>query len=154
MLVRGMEHLDEYTTSALCKLWEANSARSLCEDLTTTVYHIGFSEESGEVTTFAYRSSSNFASERLQHGFAVKPECVVPDGDDILALIEPTMEEQRRTQAKVALEKRIHIGGEAIAMHLTDQGCNTFRLFRFPDYEAQMEHALRSSMRSKFSGNQ
>ena len=146
MLVDGLEELNEYTPKALREMWADAGDRDLIpEGLTTTIYMVGFSERSGEMVSFAYRSENNFDSERLgvpgQNLWAVKPEAQVPEGQDIWALFKPMMMEQRANQVDLPLNERIEIGGDAIAMHLSEEGCRTFKLFSFPDREEQLEQA-------------
>lgn len=137
MVLRGIENLDYHTPGELHCLWEQYKAESsLTDGLTTTVYHFGFSEDSGNVISFAYRSTTNFASERLQFGVGVKPECTVPEAN-LLDHIESMMYEQRSIQATKPLSERVHIGGKAIAIHLTQQSCNFTELFEFADFRRQ-----------------
>lgn len=134
MRVAGIENLDYHTPSSLKQAWEGFCSRENPPPGTTTVYHIGFSEETGEVVTFAYRSKNDFSSERIPYGLACKPDCSVPDGDDLTALIRPMMEEQREIQSKIPADERIYIGGEANAIRLTPDGCRQWTLFRFADF--------------------
>ena len=105
------------------------------------MYHFGFSEDTGEIATFAYRSTNDFASERLQHGTGVKPECSVPDGK-LYEHLPSMMQEQRAIQAEKPLPERVHIGGEAMAIHLTAETCKYSRLFAFPDFQDQSAGAF------------
>jgi hypothetical protein len=47
--------------------------------MTTTVYHFGFSEVTGLIHSFAYRSANNFQSEKIAYGLGIKPECTIPE---------------------------------------------------------------------------
>jgi hypothetical protein len=144
MLVSGIEQLDQFTPEHLRELWENfNSEHSSLQGKTTTVYHFGVSEATQEITTFAYRSYRDFESERLPHGTGAKPDCAIPEGEvNIYEHIRSMMEEQRALQAKLRLPEQIHIGGEAMAIHLTANGCNHHRMFQFPDYDEQVAQAL------------
>ena len=135
--VDGIESLDVETPELLRAQW-ADFQRELSglQGKTTTIYHFGFSESTGEMTGFAYRSVNDFASERIAHGIGSKPGDVMPPGDELD--IKAMMDEQRRLQSKVPADKRIYIGGDAMAIHLTRDRCIHEHLFRFPDYA---EHA-------------
>lgn len=150
MFVTGIEHLDYRAPAALRKIWETfSSEQSGLEGKTTTIYHFGVSEESGEMTGFAYRSANDFRSERLSGGTARKPYCDVPEGENLVQLIPGMMEDQRRRQAAAPVADRIYIGGQAMAIHLTPADCRTWCVFEFPDYRAQAREALRQSERNR-----
>lgn len=144
MVIRGIENLDYHTPNALRSLWEQYKADySLLDDMTTTIYHFGFSEESGNVVSFVYRSTAGFASERLQFGVGVKPECTIPD-ENLLEHLEAMMHEQRSLQSLKPLPQRIHIGGKAYAIHLTKQACTFTELFEFSDFRLQESEVYQS----------
>lgn len=138
MVLKGIENLDFHTPDALRAMWsEYKREYSVAAKLTTTIYHFGFSEVTGQVHAYAYRSTRDFVSERLSYGIGVKPECTVREGN-LLEHVPAMMEEQRRLQASKPLPEQVFIGGEAIGMHLTKDACTIFRLFEFGDYSAQL----------------
>lgn len=142
LLVRGIENLDHHTPRALQSLWAAfQQEHSELQGRTTTIYHFGISEETEEVVSFAYRSTNDFRSERLEYGTGVKPHCSVPEGN-LYELIPGMLEEQRSIQQQEPFSERIHIGGEAIAIHLTPHACTFSRIHLFADFEDQMRRAL------------
>ncbi len=147
MLVHGIEHLDYFASDYLQKAWARwKDERSIPEDTTTTVYCFGISERTGNAVIFVYRSADDFISQRIDpeqgNVIGAKPDCTLPSGPDLLQAIKPMMLEQRELQSELPMHERIHIGGEAIAMHLTSEGCRIFSLFRFDDFEDQMQQAL------------
>lgn len=113
--------------------------------MTTTVYHFGISEGGGDVVAYAYRSTNDFISEKVPVGIGVKPACTIPDYDlgCLLAQVEAMMNEQRRLEELQPPSQRLHIGGEAHAIHLTKMGCTCGCLFRFADFEAQASQIFR-----------
>jgi hypothetical protein len=142
MLLRGIENLDFHAPAALRDLWSSYIIEySLTSGSTTTVYHFGFSEDSGEIAAFAYRSTNNFVSERLAYGTGVKPECSVPEGN-LYEHLQTMMLEQRSIQAGIPASERIYIGGEAMAIHLTAEACTYSTLFAFPDFHDQSRMAF------------
>lgn len=148
MLVRGIEHLDDFAPDYLRSTWERWKLKgNMPAGATTTVYCFGISEETGHTVIFAYRSADDFESQRIETTSTVigaKPDCALPreDEPDILQAVQRMMLEQRALQAAVPRAKRISIGGEAIAMHLTSDECRIFPFFRFNDFDEQMEQAM------------
>jgi hypothetical protein len=137
MIARGIHNLDCHTPGALRKNWKDYKAEySLLDDCTTTVYQFGLSEETDQIVGFAYRSTSNFNSEALGYGVGVKPECTIPNYN-IMESIPSMMNEQRQIQEKETDGKKIHIGGEIYAIHLTKQGCTLFKMAESSDFRTQ-----------------
>ena len=138
-------NLDYHTPKGLINLWdEYKSKFSLPDDLTTTVYQFGFSAEERVIVSFAYRSTNDFMSEKLQYGTAIKPECSnIPEGN-LIDLIPKIMKEQRKIEEKLPLGSRLYIGGEIHALYLTANGCNSFKLGEFSDFEDQMYEIFRN----------
>ncbi|RZZ84775.1 hypothetical protein [Pseudoxanthomonas winnipegensis] len=142
MLVHGIENLDEHAPRKLAELWDEFTALpEYIDGKTTTIYHFGISEESGEVAAFAYRSANGFASERIGYGIATKPGVEVPDGN-LIDHIKEVMDRQRRSEAASGSADRVHIGGEAIAIHLTANECKHSSLFQFEDFEQDSAEAF------------
>lgn len=148
MMVRGIENLDFHTANGLRTLWAEHEEQYVLAGMTTTVYQFGLSEDSGEMVGFAYRSQNNFISERLEYGIGVKPECSIPEGN-LLEHIETMMNEQREIQSTVPASERVYIGGEAVALHLTKDGCRMWRLFEFPDFRANQNAIFREYERDR-----
>lgn len=148
MIVRGILTLDFHTPNGLRELWSKYKEKySVPEGLTTTVYQFGISEEDDSVVSFAYRSTNDFESEQLQYGIGVKPECTVPEGDLIKALPQ-IMAEQRQIQEAKPKESRLYIGGEIQALQLTANGCLSFKVGQFPDFETH-ERAIFENYRKE-----
>ncbi len=130
-LARDIHHLDNFVTPALRDL---GTEFELNEELTTTVYHVGYSEEESRYVGFAYRSTDSFASERLEYGFRVKPPVEVqpPENfpDDFVAIIT----KQKQIDDQKPMSERVHIGGE-IHLLLMQEGSMVVRtVHRFDEY--------------------
>jgi hypothetical protein len=137
MLVRGIDHLNYHTPGALISIW--NSLRDeypIPDDVTTTVYHFGFSEEDGTIHTFVYRSTNKFMSEILPYSIIVKPKCEVAENPIFPFCITQMMEEQRIIQNSLPENERVYIGGRIQIHHLTKEGTNIYTLSQFEDYES------------------
>jgi hypothetical protein len=136
MVVKGIDHLDYHTPESLSGIWHTHQeTSSMPNNLTTTVYHFGFSEEEGVIHTYAYRSYNNFRSETLPYGMAVKPECEVPEVYQLPSDVKRMMDSQRTIQASLPKNERIYIGGQIMIHHLTDQGYSIYPFTEFADYE-------------------
>ena len=93
--VRGIDNLNEHSPGYLATMWSAYKLEiAIPDDLTTTVYHFGFSEKTGLIHSYAYRSATGFQSELLRYGTAQKPECSLPDDYRFPQDIEKMMDEQ------------------------------------------------------------
>jgi hypothetical protein len=142
MLVRGIDHLDCHTPSSLASRWQRFKQEfSIQDGMTTTIYHFGFSEDTGLVHSFAYRSTNDFRSERIQYGLAVKPECTVPDNCCLPRDIKMMMSDQRAVQESRPDDQRVYIGGEIVVHHLSGDGLSICTLDRFEEY-ARDEKAM------------
>jgi hypothetical protein len=138
--LRGIEDLDTQTTAILSNGWKDYKAQlKIDESVTTTIYHFGFSETTGLIRSFAYRSTDDFKSEPLPYGVSVKPEMATPPPYSLPADLLSMMEDQRALQLKSPPEKRLYIGGEIIAHHLMEAGCSIYQVARFADYDHHVE---------------
>jgi len=137
VIVRGIDNLDYHTPRALRMLWRQHKQElSIPDGLTTTVYHFGFSEETGLIHAYAYRSTGDFTSEKLEpYGLRLKPECQVPTDYSLPQDFITIMDEQRIVQASKPEEERIYIGGEIEVHYLSKSGFQAFTLHRFADYD-------------------
>ena len=142
MVLGGIMNLDYHTQNSLLELWNKYKGDfALPEEMTTTVYHFGISEETKKIVSFAYRSTNEFRSEAIQYGTAVKPECKILEGN-LIEIIPLMMQEQREIQESQPKESRIYIGGEINVMHLTENACNTFKIGEFPDFRQHRQFVL------------
>lgn len=140
MVVRGIEHLDYHTPDNLNRIWKNMKEEfPIPDNLTTTIYHFGFSEEDELIKSYAYRSINNFDSDPIIYGLGVKPECTVPENYQLPFNIPAMMQEQREIQALQPKESRLYIGGEIQITHLTKDGFNSYCLCKFDDYDADEE---------------
>jgi hypothetical protein len=145
MTVRGIEHLDHHAQGSLQSLWSRYREEiGFPAEVTTTIYHFGISEVSGEVAAFAYRSENDFQSHRLTHGMKVKPACEMPADYELPGGIVQIMESQRRHQATVPAHERLYIGGEIQLFMLSKQGTACARLHRFDDFEEHEDAMYRN----------
>lgn len=140
MVVRGIEHLDYHTPDSLNRIWSnLKEEFPIPDNCTTTIYHMGFSEEDQLIKSYAYRSTNDFDSEQLTYGLRYKPECTVPENYQLPFDIPSMMQEQRDIQALKPKENRLYIGGEIQITHLTKDGFNSYCLCKFDDYDADEE---------------
>ena len=138
MLCRDIDMLDVHAPEALRRVVADVTEQYGGIHGTTTVYHFGQSEATKEYVGYAYRSTADFASERLlAEGFGVKPPpadgiTVVPQTvEDVIALAELIKTEQDALDAAV----RLYIGGDLVMVHLEGGVMTAARIHRFDDYE-------------------
>jgi hypothetical protein len=150
MVLSGILNLDYHASAILRERWiKCRAEYSLPDGLTTTVYHFGLSEDDSSVCAFAYRSTNDFVSERLEYGFGLKPKCGLPEQGTLIENLPSMMEEQRKDQAGKSKSERLYIGGECIALHLTKEGCHAFTVFRFEDYLDDLKAILSNHLRAQ-----
>ncbi len=149
MAVKGIDHLDCFAPNSLASLWAGYKQQqvSLPNDITVTVYHFGFSETSKLIHSFAYRSMSDFRSNRLEYGVGLKPDCHLPDNYCFPRDIRKMMDEQRTIQASNPKSDRVYIGGEIEIHHLSENGFQVYTMDRFEDY-ARDETAIYDNFRA------
>jgi hypothetical protein len=133
LIVRGVDNLNYHTPRALRMLWQRYKQElSIPDRITTTVYHFGFSEDTGLIHSYAYRSISDFTSERIEpYGLRFKPECQVPANYSLPQDFITIMDEQRAVEASKPKEERLYIGGEIELHYLSKDGFRVYTLHRF-----------------------
>jgi hypothetical protein len=145
MIVRGIDNLNYHTPSILNNIWsDYKKEFSIEENITTTVYHFGFSEEDGTIHSYAYRSTNSFKSESLQYGVGVKPVCQIPEGFEFPKDIIKMMDEQRAIQNTLPKNERVYIGGKIQIHHLTNNGFNAYIFGQFADYESDDQAIIKN----------
>lgn len=137
----GIDNLSKHTPSNLATIWAVASTVA-GQSPTTTVYHFGFSENTGLIHSYAYRSANGFKEERLPYGLGAKPDCTMPSIYDLPEDIKPMMDEQRAIQAIRPENERVYIGGEVQVYHLTKGGFQVFTHAKFEDFEADQATIL------------
>jgi hypothetical protein len=135
MVVRGIENLDYHAPSILRTLWQAHKQEfSIPDDLTTSIYHFGFSEVENKIHSYRYKSANGFKSERLEQScMLVKPQCSIPMDNEPLD-IRKMMDEQRAIQASIPKSERVYIGGEIQVHHLSEAGFDVYTIHTFEDF--------------------
>jgi hypothetical protein len=142
LAVRGIDALNHHAPGALNSVWQGYKKElSIPDDMTATVYHFGFSEETGLIHAYAYRSAHDFNSDRLEpYGFRYKPEFPAPSEYPAVNLLNDLpgmMAAQRAVQAaKPSGGDKIYIGGEIQVHYLSKDGFKVFTLHRFDDYDS------------------
>ena len=126
-----VDAVDAHSPQELQALWsELNRHLPALRDQSATIYHFGISDDSGKVHGFAYRSGSDFRSERLDYGLGVKPELINKAGID-WSSFPACAPEIMRAQSQQEHEKpwdRVYIGGTTEVTHLTKDGFSIYSL--------------------------
>lgn len=111
MVLRDIEHLDEFATDVLTEIW-ASVADRLPQG-TTTIYTFGVNSD-GEVTGYAYRSANGWESEALPYAYGIKPALELPadfEVDGVGGLLALAKSQQEQDRARPRME-RVGIGGD------------------------------------------
>ena len=126
-----VDAVDAHAPQELQALWrELNRHVPALQDQTATIYHFGISDDSGKIHGFAYRSVSDFKSERLDYGLGVKPELTDMAGIDwnsFPACAPEIMRAQSRQEDQKPRD-RVYIGGTTEVTHLTKDGFSIYSL--------------------------
>ena len=128
-----VDAVDAHATQELQALWsELNRHVPALQDQTATIYHFGISDDSGKIHGFAYRSVSNFKSERLDYGLGVKPELMDKAGIDwnSFPACAPDIMQAQSRQEDAKPRDRVYIGGTTEVTHLTNDGFSIYSLGR------------------------
>jgi len=140
MVCRDFDMLDRLTPDLLQKI-----GRDVRDEFgpgmgPSTVYHFGYSDTLSQLVGFAYRSTKDYASERLHdNDFGVKPH------PQILPSVAPATPEEfvtlaatiRREQESKALADRVHIGGHLVCIHMEAGLITIAKVYRFDDFDRQ-----------------
>ena len=136
MVVSCIDNLDYHAPIRLRSLWrEFKEENSIPDNLSTTIYHFGFSIEDGTIHSYAYRSTNDFVSESLQYGIGIKPECPLPEGLEFPRDVKGLMVQQRNIQQTLPQNERLYIGGSIQIHHLSDAGFSVYVLDQFDDFD-------------------
>lgn len=140
MIVRDIDNLDYHTPRLLRSHWQNYTTEyPLAANMTTTVYHFGFSEDDGCIHSYVYRSINDFMSEPLSYGIGVKPECNLGDNLEFPKCIKNLMDEQRAIQLSHPMKERVYIGGKIQVFHLSKSGFAVYTLDQFDDFESTQQ---------------
>jgi len=138
-----VDRLDHQAPSKLAALWQLRRAADPSIDqLTTTVYHFGFSEDDGLMRVYAYKSGNNFLSEPLPYGIATKPPVEVTQPFALPEDLPNLMQRQRDSQLLTPEGDRVYIGGEIHVIHLTQSGFYLYRYHTFDDFDSDRSKIL------------
>lgn len=137
----GLDHIAE------AKLPGLAAECGVSKELTATIYHFGFSYDSGEFAGRAFRSTNGFAPEELQcPGLAVKP----PEGVEIATAFDrcrqkglpagfiELMQQQKAFDDARPMAERVGIGGEVQFLVITKETYTLSTCHRFEDYEKDL----------------
>ena len=153
--VRGIDALNEQAQAGLLNLLRAFNKQYPSMIEATSVYHFGFSENTGVMQSFAYKSEELFEPRQIECGLYVKPN--VPEDAIPKDTLHPgdfirIMAAQRAIQAKLPKEARVSIGGEIQMHHLDQAGYKSYRLGQFEDYAETRRTILSERAPSAISG--
>jgi hypothetical protein len=145
MIVKGIVNLDHHTPRNLTLLWSSHKEEfSIPDDVTTTVFHFGFSEEDQKICSYMYSTAYDFEPKMITYGLSGKPEFNCPEPYELPKDFKTIMESQRKLQLSETKKNRVYIGGEIQVIHLTKDGFSSYPLCKFDDYDSD-ESAIYSN---------
>jgi hypothetical protein len=137
-----LSDIDDLNLISPCVLKESVRAAGGLGEITTTLYHFGYSKSEGKYVGYAYRSTTNFQSERLQYALGLKPQVRVELLENIefpSFLINIILEQQRQDQL-LTIDQQVGIGGE-IEFAVLTEGCTKIEtVHRFASYESEKKY--------------
>ena len=135
MIVRGIDNLDYHASRNLALLWSSYKKEfSIGDDLTTSIFHFGFSEEDQLIHSYMYNSTNNFESKTIPYGLSGKPEFKSPKPFKLPEDFKFMMDSQREMQMAESRENRVYIGGEIQLIRLDKNGFIVHSLGKFEDF--------------------
>ena len=138
----GLSDIDDLDSFAPSVLQESVRAAGGLGEVTTTLYHFGHSTAEAKYVGYAYRSTADFQSERLQYALGFKPPVHVEPTDSIEFpdfLIEIVLDQQRQDQL-LPIEDQLGIGGEIEFAMLTNKSTRIETVHRFDTYESEHQY--------------
>lgn len=154
-IVDDVEHLSDFAPETLREIWKGIGAE--IPGATATIYTFGLSQDDGNFTGYAYRSTADFEAERMKHGIAVKPG--TPTAEDLQRLdgLPAFIAVSRKQQAHdrgLPRGDRVGIGGD-LWMYLltkTERGSLSIRIERLERLEHYADD--REIMLAQIPGNE
>ena len=140
VLARDIDPLDRHVPGVLRSIADDVAGEFGDHGITSTVYHLGFSQALGTYVGYVYRSESDYVSEVMEPSFRVKPQPVgqftaPTDLDGMVALGRQLREEQDGLPA----DQRVYIGGELVVTMLVNRQIQVTKVHRFGDFDSQWE---------------
>ncbi|VVM95879.1 hypothetical protein [Pseudomonas fluorescens] len=126
-----VDTVDVHTPETLQSLWrELNAQLPALHQHTATIYHFGFSDNTGNIHGFAYRSESNFASEKLDYGLGLKPDLMDKGGINLRSFPDsaPEIMQAQILQENKKAKDRVYIGGTVQINHLARDGFSIYSM--------------------------
>lgn len=150
MIVKDVDGLDHYAPEQLRRLWERHPDNRT-DEMTTSIFHLGYSEEQERMVGYRYHSDYDFESEELDTGFILKPKTPgLQDlreelGDETLQFLVEAIHLQKDYDDQQEDSDRYPIGGE-IELCLMHPNMTTIKtLARFDDYERDFNEMVARS---------
>lgn len=126
-----VDAVDVHAPESLQSLWrELNAQFPAMHEQTATIYQFGFSDKTGKIHGYVYRSVSNFKSEWLAYGLGVKPQLVDSLDIDLSSYPNCAVEIMRAQMLQESKKtgERVYIGGTVQINHMTRSGYSIYSL--------------------------
>ena len=140
--ITDLDDIDDLNSLASSVLQASVSAAGGLGEITTTLYHFGYSKTEANYVGYAYRSTSDFKPDRLQYALGYKPQVQIKPCEKIEFpgfLIEIILEQQRQDRL-LPIEQQVGIGGEIEFVVLENQTMRIETVHRFKTYESERQY--------------
>ncbi len=133
VIATDIEHLNQYASDAINEI----AINQEFNEMNTTIYHFGYSENRERFIGYAYRSKNNWVSEELKEGIGIKPPIKYDFGEDfeLPSSFVELMISQRELDLGQPFEERVGIGGDIHFVVMNRDYINISKCHRFPSYE-------------------
>lgn len=143
ILSNGIYQLNELSKEVMPQFMKEHN-----EDNSCTIYQFGLHELDNKFHGFAYRSTNNFQSEEIQHGFGIKPPDAFKDENDVIdfdtisslstrpeEVLAAVMRIQKDYDDKLDIDRRLGIGGKIEILYLSRDSMVMRNYDVFDDYD-------------------
>lgn len=140
--ITGMEGIDDLNDLAPSVLQNSVLSAGGLGENTTTIYHFGFSKTEAKYVGYAYRSTSDFKSDRLQYALGFKPQVQIHPCEKIQFpdfLIEIVLEQHRQDRL-MPIEQQVGIGGDIEFAELKNLKMRIETVYRFKTYDSERQY--------------
>jgi hypothetical protein len=139
LLCLDFDMLDQHTSDNLRRIAADIDEEYGPVEGPSTIYHFGYSASDEQYAGYAYRSESDFESERLNNGFGMKPPPNVRPTEspstieEMIALADQIRDEQNALPPS----ERLWVGGDLVFAVLAEGYISVNTMHRFADFDAQ-----------------
>jgi len=148
MVFKNVVDLDRHVQGHLKKI---SDELNIPINQTSTIYHFGVDKINDKMVGFAYRSENSYESEKLIHGFGIRPNYedialkvtdLITQKGIILGIVN-IISQLKEMDENLELEQQVGIGGEIHLVVLDKSGKYSVKsIHQFSDYDQDFSEML------------